>query len=100
MRFTKPLWLNHKGDKKDFEVYSCHVSPDGKRLVTAAGGKCYNLPTSDPLMVHGSVYKDLEAHPRGFADLAPQMVTSECGPRKRSSALPIRATPGPSSSPP
>lgn len=47
MRFTKPLWLNHKGDKKDFEVYSCHVSPDGKRLVTAAGGKCYNLPTSD-----------------------------------------------------
>jgi len=26
------------GDLKDFEVYSCHVSPDGSRLVTAAGG--------------------------------------------------------------
>ncbi|KAK4974733.1 HIR complex subunit [Elasticomyces elasticus] len=37
MRFTKPLWLTHGGDKKDFEVYSCHVSPDGSRLVTAAG---------------------------------------------------------------
>ncbi|KAI9716461.1 MAG: HIR complex subunit [Candelaria pacifica] len=24
-------------EKKDFEVYSCHVSPDGSRLVTAAG---------------------------------------------------------------
>jgi hypothetical protein len=28
----------HAGDLKDFEVYSCHVSPDGSRLVTAAGG--------------------------------------------------------------
>lgn len=26
------------GENKDFEVYSCHVSADGKRLVTAAGG--------------------------------------------------------------
>ena len=26
------------GEKKDFEVYSCHVSADGARLVTAAGG--------------------------------------------------------------
>jgi len=39
MRFTKPLWLSHGGDKKDHEVYSCHVSPDGSRLVTAAGGE-------------------------------------------------------------
>ncbi|THZ75348.1 histone transcription regulator HIRA, WD repeat superfamily [Aureobasidium pullulans] len=37
MRFTKPIWLTHGGDKKDFEVYSCHVSPDGSRLVTAGG---------------------------------------------------------------
>jgi protein HIRA/HIR1 len=28
----------HLGELKDFEVYSCHVSPDGSRLVTAAGG--------------------------------------------------------------
>ncbi|KAM0722985.1 hypothetical protein Q7P37_001183 [Cladosporium fusiforme] len=37
MRFTKPVWLCHGGEKKDHEVYSCHVSPDGSRLVTAAG---------------------------------------------------------------
>src|SRR5690348_13365123 len=27
------------GERKDFEVYSCDVSPDGSRLVTAAGGE-------------------------------------------------------------
>ena len=27
------------GERKAFEVYSCDVSPDGKRLVTAAGGE-------------------------------------------------------------
>ncbi|KAI9845949.1 MAG: HIR complex subunit [Thelocarpon superellum] len=37
MHFIKPAWLTHSGEKKDFEVYSCHVSPDGSRLVTAAG---------------------------------------------------------------
>lgn len=37
MRFTKPAWLIHGGEKKDHEVYSCHVSPDGSRLATAAG---------------------------------------------------------------
>ncbi|KAF2747277.1 Hira-domain-containing protein [Sporormia fimetaria CBS 119925] len=37
MHVVKPQWLNHPGDLKDFEVYSCHVSPDGSRLVTAAG---------------------------------------------------------------
>ena len=37
MRFTKPNWLSHAGEKKDHEVYSCHVSPDGSRLATAAG---------------------------------------------------------------
>ncbi|KAI9674827.1 MAG: HIR complex subunit [Caeruleum heppii] len=37
MRFIKPVWLTHSGEKKDFEVYSCHVSPDGSRLATAAG---------------------------------------------------------------
>lgn len=26
------------GEQKDFEVYSCHVSPDGSRLATAGGG--------------------------------------------------------------
>ncbi|KAF2204618.1 histone transcription regulator HIRA, WD repeat superfamily [Delitschia confertaspora ATCC 74209] len=37
MHLVKPLWLTHPGDLKDFEVYSCHVSPDGSRLATAAG---------------------------------------------------------------
>jgi hypothetical protein len=39
MRYIRPVWLTHGGEKKDFEVYSCHVSPDGTRLVTAAGGE-------------------------------------------------------------
>lgn len=30
------------GERKDFEVYSCDVSPDGSRLVTAAGGEFYS----------------------------------------------------------
>ncbi|KAI9684777.1 MAG: HIR complex subunit [Trizodia sp. TS-e1964] len=37
MHYIKPAWLTHSGEKKDYEVYSCHVSPDGSRLVTAAG---------------------------------------------------------------
>ncbi|KAH7414083.1 protein HIR1 [Phaeosphaeria sp. MPI-PUGE-AT-0046c] len=37
MHLIKPQWLTHPGDLKDFEVYSCHVSPDGSRLATAAG---------------------------------------------------------------
>ncbi|KAF2484413.1 histone transcription regulator Hir1 [Neohortaea acidophila] len=37
MRFTKPLWLSHGGEKKEHEVYSCHVSPDGTRLASAGG---------------------------------------------------------------
>lgn len=44
MRFTRPVWLTHSGDKKDFEVYSCHVSPDGSRLATAGGGGGYYSP--------------------------------------------------------
>ncbi|KAF2401426.1 Hira-domain-containing protein [Trichodelitschia bisporula] len=37
MHVVKPLWLSHGGELRDHEVYSCHVSPDGTRLVTAAG---------------------------------------------------------------
>ncbi|KAE8148131.1 TUP1-like enhancer of split-domain-containing protein [Aspergillus avenaceus] len=37
MHIIKPVWLTHGGERKDFEVYSCDVSPDGSRLVTAAG---------------------------------------------------------------
>lgn len=45
------------GERKDFEVYSCDVSPDGKRLVTAAGGE------RDPSW-HDSVAQ--HAHTRGI----------------------------------
>ncbi|KAB8339268.1 hypothetical protein FH972_022201 [Carpinus fangiana] len=37
MHIVRPNWLKHGGEKKDFEAYSCHVSADGERLVTAAG---------------------------------------------------------------
>lgn len=33
------------GERKDFEVYSCDVSPDGSRLVTAAGGEMISIRT-------------------------------------------------------
>lgn len=37
-RATDPLTHDPTlGEQKDFEVYSCHVSPDGKRLATAGG---------------------------------------------------------------
>ncbi|KZZ97351.1 TUP1-like enhancer of split [Moelleriella libera RCEF 2490] len=37
MHIIRPSWLSHSGEQKDFEVYSCHVSPDGRRLATAGG---------------------------------------------------------------
>jgi WD40 repeat protein len=37
------LWI---GERKEFEVYSCDVSPDGKRLVTAAGGQWSSVQIS------------------------------------------------------
>ncbi|KAL8829076.1 MAG: hypothetical protein Q9191_002222 [Dirinaria sp. TL-2023a] len=49
MRFIKPVWLTHSGDKKDFEVYSCHVSPDGSRLVTAAGDGHVRIWSTDAI---------------------------------------------------
>ena len=33
----------HAGEQKDFEVYSCHISPDGSRLATAGGGTSMRL---------------------------------------------------------
>lgn len=34
------------GEKKEFEVYSCHVSSDGARLATAGGGTSVPAPYS------------------------------------------------------
>ncbi|CAF9926430.1 MAG: HIR complex subunit [Alectoria fallacina] len=49
MKYIRPVWLTHSGEKKDFEVYSCHVSPDGKRLVTAAGDGFVRIWSTDAI---------------------------------------------------
>ena len=50
MRFFKPNWLSHQGEKKDHEVYSCHVSPDGSRLATAAGDGHVRIWATDAIL--------------------------------------------------
>ncbi|GIZ40195.1 hypothetical protein CKM354_000354700 [Cercospora kikuchii] len=50
MRFSKPNWLVHGGEKKDHEVYSCHVSPDGTRLATAAGDGHVRIWSTDAIL--------------------------------------------------
>ena len=42
LSITQLTILIPTGERKDFEVYSCDVSPDGSRLVTAAGGEFYS----------------------------------------------------------
>ena len=37
------------GEQKDFEVYSCHVSPDGSRLATAGGDGYVRLWSTDAI---------------------------------------------------
>lgn len=49
MRIIKPTWLSHSGEQKDFEVYSCHVSPDGKRLATAGGDGHVRIWSTDAI---------------------------------------------------
>lgn len=41
------------GEQKDFEVYSCHVSPDGSRLATAAGDGYVRIWSIDAIMNAG-----------------------------------------------
>jgi protein HIRA/HIR1 len=41
------------GEQKDFEVYSCHVSPDGQRLATAAGDGYVRLWSTDAILNAG-----------------------------------------------
>ena len=49
MHLIKPSWLSHSGEQKDFEVYSCHVSPDGKRLATAGGDGHVRIWSTDAI---------------------------------------------------
>ncbi|KAF1817319.1 Hira-domain-containing protein [Eremomyces bilateralis CBS 781.70] len=64
MHLVKPLWLTHGGELKDFEVYSCHVSADGKRLVTAAGDGFVRIWSTD------AVYKVSDPEYTGPKQLA------------------------------
>ncbi|KAG9248359.1 TUP1-like enhancer of split-domain-containing protein [Calycina marina] len=50
MKFIKPAWLSHSGEQKDYEVYSCHVSPDGSRLATAAGDGHVRIWSTDAIL--------------------------------------------------
>ncbi len=79
MRFIRPVWLTHSGEKKDYEVYSCHVSPDGKRLVTAAGGMFL-------IMI-----------PRARLTISLQMAMFVSGPLRLSTTPPTPASPSPNS---
>nr|CDP28462.1 Putative Histone transcription regulator Hir1 [Podospora anserina S mat+] len=49
MYIIKPSWLRHTGEQKDFEVYSCHVSQDGKRLATAGGDGHVRIWSTDSI---------------------------------------------------
>ncbi|KJZ73785.1 Protein HIR1 [Hirsutella minnesotensis 3608] len=49
MHIIKPAWLSHSGEQKDFEVYSCHVSSDGKRLATAGGDGHVRIWSTDAI---------------------------------------------------
>ncbi|KAK8156921.1 TUP1-like enhancer of split-domain-containing protein [Phyllosticta citribraziliensis] len=50
MHIVKPLWLTHPGDSRDYEVYSCHISPDGNRLATAAGDGHVRIWSTDAII--------------------------------------------------
>lgn len=76
MHIIRPVWLSHGGEKKDFEVYSCHVSADGARLVTSAGG-----------MRLGETFLDVDK-----AINVGQMATFESGPPRPFSTRATRAT--------
>ncbi|KAF2667341.1 Hira-domain-containing protein [Microthyrium microscopicum] len=66
MHIVKPDWLRHTlaGELRDHEVYSCDVSPDGKRLVTAAGDSYVRLWSTE------SVYRSLDGDYTGPKQLA------------------------------
>ena len=50
MRFTKPAWLNHADEKRDHEVYSCHVSPDSTRLATGGGDSKVRIWSTEAIL--------------------------------------------------
>lgn len=53
------------GEQKDFEVYSCDVSPDGSRLATAAGGS-FTHPRASPTRCAASYKTANTQHTDGY----------------------------------
>ncbi len=75
MRFTKPVWLSHAGEKKDHEVFSCHVSPDSTRLATAGGDGHVRIWSTDAIL-HAS--NPAYTKPKQLASLTTHSGTIHC----------------------
>ncbi|TDZ31094.1 Protein HIR1 [Colletotrichum spinosum] len=73
MRVIKPTWLSHSGEQKDFEVYSCHVSSDGKRLATAGGDGHVRIWSTEA--IYGDADKTLEKKPRQLCHMSHHLGT-------------------------
>ncbi|KAI2790209.1 Protein HIR1 [Penicillium oxalicum] len=68
MHIIKPVWLTHGGERKDFEVYSCDVSPDGKRLVTAAGDGYVRIWSTEA--IHNTDKPEFASKPKQLASMS------------------------------
>ncbi|KAI9928736.1 hypothetical protein ASPWEDRAFT_36505 [Aspergillus wentii DTO 134E9] len=68
MHIIKPVWLTHGGERKDFEVYSCDVSPDGSRLVTAAGDGYVRIWSTEAIYNTGSA--EYASKPKQLASMS------------------------------
>ncbi|KAK1589825.1 WD domain-containing protein [Colletotrichum navitas] len=73
MRVIKPTWLSHSGEQKDFEVYSCHVSSDGKRLATAGGDGHVRVWSTEA--IYGDVNGDADGKPRQLCHMSHHLGT-------------------------
>ncbi|PFH61366.1 hypothetical protein XA68_17544 [Ophiocordyceps unilateralis] len=71
MHIVKPAWLSHSGEQKDFEVYSCHVSPDGKRLATAGGDGHVRIWSTEAILGAG----DAASKPRQLCHMSHHLGT-------------------------
>ncbi|WEW61584.1 HIR complex subunit [Emydomyces testavorans] len=68
MHIIKPVWLTHGGERKDYEVYSCDISPDGKRLVTAAGDGHVRIWSTDA--IYNAADPEYAEKPKQLASLS------------------------------
>ncbi|KAK2031144.1 WD domain-containing protein [Colletotrichum zoysiae] len=73
MRVIKPTWLSHSGEQKDFEVYSCHVSSDGKRLATAGGDGHVRVWSTEA--IYGDANGDADGKPRQLCHMSHHLGT-------------------------